>query len=80
MRILVGRVEIITPEMENEIRHQAAGLKGSAIDVQGAAAEIMRKHGRFAEPVLKTLLGETNDPELRERIQQLIGYAAAGSR
>ncbi|HTF37610.1 MAG TPA: hypothetical protein VK651_04815 [Blastocatellia bacterium] len=79
-RILVGRVEIITPEMENEIRHQATGLEGSAIDVQGAAAEITRKHGRFAEPVLKTLLGETNDPGLRGRIQQLIDYAATGLR
>jgi hypothetical protein len=64
--------------MENEIRVQAAGLEGSAIDVRSAAAEITRKHGRFAEPVLKTLLGETNDPGLRARIQQLIDYAAAG--
>ena len=79
-RILVGRVEAITPEMENEIRHQAAGLEGSAIDVRSAAAEITRKHGRFAEPVLKTLLGETNDPMLRGRIQQLIDYTAAGPR
>ena len=78
-RILVGRVEIITPEMENEIRQQAAGLNGSAIDVRSAAAEITRKHGRFAEPVLKTLLGETNDPMLRGRIQQLIDYTATSS-
>jgi hypothetical protein len=66
--------------MENEIRHQASGLKGSAIDLQSAAAEIMHKHGRFAEPVLKTLLAETNDPGLRVRIQQLIDYAAASPR
>jgi hypothetical protein len=79
-RILVGRVEIITPEMENEIRHQAEGFEGSAFDVRSAAAEITRKHGRFAEPVLKTLLGETNDPRLRGRIQQLMDYAAAGLR
>ncbi len=79
-RILVGRVEIITPEMENEIRQQALSLEGSAVDVQSAGAEIMRRHGRFAEPVLKTLLGETNDPGLRARIQQLIDYAAAGPR
>ena len=79
-RILVGRVEIITPEMENEIRHQAEGLEGSAKDVRGAAAEITQRHGRFAEPVLKALLGETNDPGLRGRIQQLIDYAAAGPR
>ena len=79
-RILVGRVEIITPDLESEIRLQAAGLEGSAIDVQGAAAEIMRKHGRFAEPVLKTLLGATSDPGLRVRIQQLIDYAAASPR
>jgi hypothetical protein len=79
-RVLVGRVEIITPEMESDIRHQATELESSSIDVRTAAAEITRKHGRFAEPVLKTLLGETNDPRLRGRIQRLIDYTSAGPR
>ena len=80
VRVLVGRVELITTEMQSEIRRHVEGLKGSASDIRRVAADITRKHGRFAEPVLKSLLDETNDPTLRARIQELIESAAVDSR
>lgn len=74
-RVLVGRVEIITPEMEGEIEQEAARLGDSSRRVQEAAAEIAHKHGRFAEPVLKAVLEKTSDPKLRARIQELINHS-----
>lgn len=71
-RVLVGRIEIITPEMKKEIESL---LSDSSRDVNDVAEQIIRRHGRFAEPVLKDALENTSDPELRTRIQQIITYA-----
>jgi hypothetical protein len=79
-RVLVGRMEIITPEMEGEIEQAAARLTDSRESLQKAAAEIAHKHGRFAEPVLKATLEKTSDPKVRARIQELINYSTAGLR
>lgn len=76
-RVLVGRIEIITPEMEKEIE---LSLSDSSRDLKDVAEEIMRKHGRFAEPVLKDVLEKTSDPELRTRIQQIINYSGSKPR
>jgi hypothetical protein len=79
-RVLIGRVEIITPEMEKGIERAVAGIGDSQQSLQEAAAVITRKHGRFAEPVLKAALEKTTDTKLRARIQQLIGYASIAPR
>ena len=73
-RVLVGRIEIITPELENEIVYS---VSDTSRDLNEVAGEITRKHGRFAEPVLKDVLEKTNDPGLRTRIQQIISYAGS---
>jgi hypothetical protein len=77
-RVLVGRMELITPEMDREIRKQVGRLEDSTVDVRSAAAEIKRKHGRFAEPVLNAVLETTREPRLRARIQEVISYSSAG--
>jgi len=76
-RVLMGRIEIITPEMEKEI---GSSLSDSSRDIKPVAEEITRKHGRFAEPVLRDLLKTTSDPALRDRIQKVISYAGNNSR
>lgn len=76
-RVLVGRIEIITPEMEAEIE---AALGDSSRDINETAVGIISKHGRFAEPVLKDLLEKTTDGELRERIRKVINYAGSNQR
>jgi len=75
----VSRVEIVTPEMEKGIA-QAISTADNSQSVQQAADEITLKYGRFAEPVLKTVLEKTGDPERRLRIQKIIGYAASNPR
>ena len=71
-RVLVGRIEVITPEMEQAIRQQIAMLGDSSADVRNEATRILRKHGRFSEPILKNISQATSDPILKARIEQII--------
>jgi hypothetical protein len=61
VRVLVGRIEIITPEMANAIRVEWKQLADPSPAVRVAARTALRQYGRFAEPVLKRLLREDND-------------------
>ena len=73
-RVLVGRAEIITPEMEAEIERAVGRLLDRSRSLQEVAAEISHRHGRFAEPVLKSVLEKTGDPNLRARVEELMTY------
>ena len=61
VRVLVGRAEIITPEMENTIQAEWQQLGDPSPGVRAAARTALRQHGRFAEPVLKQMLGRENN-------------------
>ena len=61
VRVLVGRIEIITPEMEQAIRIEMQRLDDPSPEVRAAAQSALRKQGRFAEPVLKRLLRGEDD-------------------
>ena len=66
VRVLVGRIEVITPEMEDAVR---AALSG------GSTA--LGKYGRFSEPLLLRLLQTAPDPATRAQIQQLLNSSNA---
>lgn len=53
VRVMVGRAEIITPEMRAELLAAAAGFSSGSADTRAAAIHTVRKYGRFAEPVLR---------------------------
>jgi hypothetical protein len=73
VRVLVGRAEIITPELETAIGELAAKLGNESIETREAATKALAAYGRFAEPVLKKILSTTQDPEVKARIQKVIG-------
>ena len=72
VRVLVGRAEVITPEMENSVRAQVKLLSDPSPQVRETAAQAIRDHGRFSEPILKSILENEGDKVLRRRIRQLI--------
>jgi hypothetical protein len=78
-RVLVGRIEVITPEMELALRQQIAKLEDPSSNVRSEAINMLRKHGRFSEPILKNILQATNDPKLKARINQIINSARAAT-
>ena len=73
VRVLVGRAEILTPEMVTTIGDLASKLGHESIETREAATRSLAAYGRFAEPVLKKLLATTEDPEVKARISRLIG-------
>ncbi|MDQ3817447.1 MAG: hypothetical protein M3362_07125 [Acidobacteriota bacterium] len=72
VRVLVGRAEVITPEMEKRVQGQISLLKDPSPEVRETAMREIRKYGRFSEPILKRLLETENDPQTRARIKALI--------
>jgi hypothetical protein len=72
VRVLVGRTELITPEMEKSIRKQVSLLTNSSEAVRDQARTAIQSHGRFAEPILQRLLEDETNPAMRARIKQTI--------
>jgi hypothetical protein len=78
-RVLVGRMELITPEMEQAIMEQVTRLGSSSVEIQSAAMQALRQHGRFAEPILNGVLATTQDAQLRARLAQIIKSASVAT-
>ncbi len=71
VRVLAGRTEIITPEMEASVTNQISNLsKHSA--VRKAALEEMKKYGRFLEPILTEIRRHTNDLHLKAEVERVL--------
>ena len=77
VRVLVGRAEVITPEMEKSVQRQISMLRDPSPRVRDEAMRTIRKYGRFSEPILKRVLAGERDALVRERIRQLIGTVAS---
>jgi hypothetical protein len=77
VRVLVGRTEVITPEMEKSVKEQVRLLSSGSPVAREAAAVAIQKYGRFSEPILKRILEDENDPAMRTRIQRLIETRAS---
>jgi len=74
-RVFVGRAEIITPEMERDILAAAKQFNGDSDEARAAAVNVIRRYGRFADPVLRQ--AGVSDEVLRSRISTLITAATA---
>jgi hypothetical protein len=72
VRVLVGRVEVITPEMEKSVQRQVSLLGDPSPEVREAAMQNIRRYGRFSEPILKRILENEAKGSMRERIKELI--------
>lgn len=75
VRVLVGRAEIITPEMERDVRKQVGLLKSASAEVRAEAQKNLQKHGRFYEPILKSILESEKNAKVRAEIQKLISLS-----
>jgi hypothetical protein len=72
VRVLVGRAEIITPETERDVKRQVALLRSPSKTVRESAAADLRKHGRFYEPILKSILESEKNAAVRAELERLI--------
>jgi hypothetical protein len=72
VRVLVGRAEVITPEMEKSVQRQVSLLGHPSPAVRETAKQAIRRYGRFSEPILKRILEEESNVVIRNRIKELI--------
>lgn len=72
VRVLVGRTEVITPEMEQDVRKQVGLLRSNSPKVREKAQANLKKYGRFYEPVLKNILETESNAKVRAQIEKLL--------
>lgn len=72
VRVLVGRVEMITPEMENNVTEQIKKLDDPSTSVRENALKEIKKYGRFVEPILQQVREHVIEPQIKIRVQQLL--------
>ncbi len=72
VRVLVGRTEVITPEMEKSVKKEVSRLNDSSPKARAKALAAIKKYDRFSEPILKRIVADEPDPTLRARIKRLI--------
>jgi len=77
VRVLVGRTEVITQEMEQAIQQQLEPLTGDAPDLHSVTMQVIRSHGRFAEPILKEMIEKTGNERLRNYLKQIVQTSRA---
>jgi hypothetical protein len=77
-RVMVGRVELLTPEHERQIEKFVAELGATDFRVRQAATAGLSRLGRIGEPALRRVLATTNDAEVRARAQVLISKFQGG--
>jgi hypothetical protein len=75
VRVMVGRVEVLTPDMEEHIAKQVAALDVKDEKAREAATAELDRLGRLKEPVLRRILTTTKSAEVRVRVEKLIAKA-----
>ncbi len=75
VRVMVGRAEIITPEMAQDVKKQVGFLRSDSPKVREQAQANLKKYGRFYEPILKNLLEREKNVKVRKQIEKLINQS-----
>jgi hypothetical protein len=72
VRVMVGRLETLTPEQEHRIEGLIGKLGAADPTAREQTNREIKKLGRFAEPALTRVARTTDDPEVRARAQTLL--------
>jgi hypothetical protein len=70
-RVLMGRAEIITPEMEKDLSTHIGRLGNQSAQVRENARSEIFKYGRFLEPLLAQVSSHSTDPQVIKGIESL---------
>jgi hypothetical protein len=78
VRVMIGRLETLTPEQESTIEGLVARLGDDDPAIRMQTAARLKELGRFAEPALTRVTATSNDPEVQVKAQALLRGIAAG--
>ena len=71
VRVLVGRTEIITPEMEESVTNQISNLSEHSA-IRKAGLKELKEYGRFLESILTEILRHTTDLQLKAKVERVL--------
>jgi hypothetical protein len=80
VRVMVGRVEVLTPSTERRIEKAVADLGAEDPLARKTAQAELDRLGRLREPVLRRLAALTSIPEIRSRAEALIDASPKEAR
>jgi hypothetical protein len=72
VRTMVGRLEILTPQVEKNIENLLVQLASPTPAQRDAAMKSIERFGRFAEPALQRVAKASDDPEIKARAKELL--------
>jgi hypothetical protein len=72
VRVLVGRTEMVTPEMEKRVTAQLRTLNDPSVSVRETALKEINRYGRFSESILTQILSHTSDPQIKIKVERLL--------
>jgi hypothetical protein len=72
VRVMVGRIEVLTPERESQAEQAVRELVAPDPAVRMRAFDYLRNQGRFVEPVIRRVIAATSDEQLRARCRRLL--------
>jgi hypothetical protein len=72
VRVMVGRVEVLTQEKERELEQAVVNLDAKNPKEQQAARATVARLGRFQEPALRRIAALSGDAKIRFRAEALI--------
>ena len=72
VRVMVGRIEVLTPERERRAAAAIRDLTSTDAAVRTSAFEALRQEGRYVEPIVRRTLRTTSDERVRELCRRLL--------
>jgi hypothetical protein len=78
VRVLVGRLETLTPEDCQRLTHALAGSSAAEMPSPEATKAELASLGRFAEPAIQFIVSQTSDPPTRGRLETILAEIRAG--
>lgn len=72
VRVMVGRIELLTPELETQARSAIEDLISEGVDRQRRGFDWLRARGRFVEPVVRRAARLHPSPKGREACRRLL--------
>jgi hypothetical protein len=72
VRVLIGRTEMVTPEMENNVTAQLKTLNDPSASVRQTALKGINRYGRFTESILTQILDHSRDPQIKLEVERLL--------
>jgi hypothetical protein len=72
VRVMVGRLELLTPERERETSDAISRLSSPEASVREAAFTVLREQGRYVEPMVRRTLQTSTDEQVRALCRRLL--------